>query len=62
MSSESDEDDEVCNKKSNDCNPQLGLLWKLLFFITLWQSVFKVSNWAVKYLLAFLKVLYSSNW
>ena len=52
MSSESDE---VCNRESNDCNPQSGLLWKLLFFIMLWQSVCKVSNWAVKYLLALLK-------
>ena len=55
MSRESDEDDEVCNGESNDCNPQSGLLWKLLFFIMLRQSVFKVSNRAVKYLLAFLK-------
>ena len=55
MSSESDEDDEVFSRESNDCDPQSGLLWKLLFFIMLWQSVFKVSNRAVKYLLAFLK-------
>ena len=55
MSSESDEDDEVFSRESNDCDPQSGLLWKLLFFIMLWQSAFKVSNRAVKYLLAFLK-------
>ena len=55
MSSESNEDDEVSNRESNDCDPQSGLVSKLLFFIMLWQSVFKVSNRAVKYLLPFLK-------
>lgn len=32
-----------------------SFLWKLVFFVMLWQSIFKVSNNAIKSLFSFLR-------